>query len=132
LHRSSGSTELTDSCSQSLTTSGPQRALHERYGSAIGQALYFDRDHQMFRLAVNAKDMSSRAEPTPLPIKGFAQAEYRRQFDLMSNGRQFLMLFPSSTRALAPASATTSQDAGAARTCELDCASLSFVRGVRL
>lgn len=59
-----------------------------------GQSLYFDRDHQMFRLAVNTKDLSSRAEPTPLPIKGFAQAEYRRQFDLMPNGRQFLMLFP--------------------------------------
>jgi hypothetical protein len=34
LLRSSGNTELTDSRSQSLTTSGPQRALHERYGSA--------------------------------------------------------------------------------------------------
>ena len=48
----------------------------------------------MFRLAVNTKDMSSSVEPTPLPIKGFAQAEYRRQFDLMPDGRQFLMLFP--------------------------------------
>ena len=35
LHPSSANTELTDSCSQSLTTSGPQRALHERYGSVI-------------------------------------------------------------------------------------------------
>jgi Tol biopolymer transport system component len=61
-----------------------------------GQAIYFDRDHQMFRLALNTKDMSSRAEPTPLPIKGFAQAEYRRQFDLMPDGRQFLVLFPVS------------------------------------
>jgi Tol biopolymer transport system component len=61
-----------------------------------GQALYFDRDHQMFRLTVNTKDMSSRAEPTPLPITGFAQAEYRRQFDLMPGGRQFLVLFPIS------------------------------------
>ena len=61
-----------------------------------GQALYFDRDHQMFRLAVNTQDMSSRGEPTPLPIKGFAQAEYRRQFDLMPDGRQFLVLFPMS------------------------------------
>ena len=59
-----------------------------------GQALYFDRDHQMFRLAVNTNDLSSRAEPTPLPIKGFAQAEYRRQFDLMPDGRRFLVLFP--------------------------------------
>jgi Tol biopolymer transport system component len=59
-----------------------------------GQSLYFDRDHQMFRLAVNTKDLSSSIEPTPLPIKGFAQAEYRRQFDLMPGGRQFLVLFP--------------------------------------
>jgi Tol biopolymer transport system component len=61
-----------------------------------GQSLYFDRDHQLFRLTLNTKDISSRAEPVPLPIKGFAQAEYRRQFDLMPNGRQFLMLFPIS------------------------------------
>jgi Tol biopolymer transport system component len=59
-----------------------------------GRALYFDRDHQMFRLAVNLTDPSSVAEPVALPIKGFAQAEYRRQFDLLANGRQFLMLFP--------------------------------------
>ena len=59
-----------------------------------GQSLYFDRDHQMFQLAVNTKDMSSSIEPIPLPIKGFAQAEYRRQFDLMPDGRQFLVLFP--------------------------------------
>ena len=52
-----------------------------------GQSLYFDR-HQMFRLAVNTKDLSSRAAPTPLPIEGFVQAEYRRQFDLMPDGRQ--------------------------------------------
>lgn len=64
-----------------------------------GQALYFDRDHQMFRLAVNTKDLSARVEPTPLPIKGFAQGEYRRQFDLMPDGRQFLMLFRSPGRA---------------------------------
>ena len=60
-----------------------------------GQSLYFDRDHQMFQLSVNAKDMSSRSEPTALPIKGFVQAEYRRQFDLMPDGRQFLVLVPT-------------------------------------
>jgi Tol biopolymer transport system component len=61
-----------------------------------GQAVYFDRDHQMFRLPVNTKDMSAHVDPTPLPIKGFAQAEYRRQFDLMPDGRVFLVLFPVS------------------------------------
>jgi len=59
-----------------------------------GQSLYFDRDHQLFSLAVNVRDLTARVEPTPLPIKGFAQAEYRRQFDLMPGGRRFLMLFP--------------------------------------
>lgn len=59
-----------------------------------GRSLYFDRDHQMFRLDVNTQEMASIGEPTPLPIVGFAQAEYRRQFDLMPDGRQFLVLFP--------------------------------------
>jgi Tol biopolymer transport system component len=61
-----------------------------------GKSLYFDRDHQMFRLTLNTQVMASIGEPTPLPIKGFAQAEYRRQFDLLRGGRQFLMLFPMS------------------------------------
>jgi eukaryotic-like serine/threonine-protein kinase len=60
-----------------------------------GRSLYFDRDHQMFQLALNTQDVTSIAEPTPLPIKGFAQAEYRRQFDLMPDGRQFLVLVPT-------------------------------------
>jgi GrpB-like predicted nucleotidyltransferase (UPF0157 family)/GNAT superfamily N-acetyltransferase len=45
-------------------------------------------DGQLCRLDVNTKDMSSSIEPTPLPIKGFAQAEYRRQFDLMPDGAE--------------------------------------------
>jgi len=59
-----------------------------------GRSLYFDRDHQIFQLAVNTQDVTSIGEPTPLAIKGFAQAEYRRQLDLMPDGRQFLVLFP--------------------------------------
>ena len=59
-----------------------------------GRSLYFDRDHEMFRLPVNTENLSSKVEPIALPIKGFAQAEYRRQFDLMPGGRQFLVLFP--------------------------------------
>jgi hypothetical protein len=59
-----------------------------------GQSLDFDRDHQIFRLAVNTNDLSSRVDPIALPISGFVQAEYRRQFDLMPDGRQFLVLVP--------------------------------------
>jgi hypothetical protein len=36
---------------------------------------------------------STAVEPVALPIKGFVQAEYRRQFELLPNGREFLMLF---------------------------------------
>ena len=61
-----------------------------------GQSLYFDRDRQLFQLSVNLEDPSVSAVPVPLPIKGFAQGEYRRQYDLMPNARQFVMLFPSS------------------------------------
>jgi Tol biopolymer transport system component len=59
-----------------------------------GRSLYFDRDHQLFKLAVNLKDPSSAWTPVALPIKGFVQAEYRRQFDMLPNGRQFLVLIP--------------------------------------
>jgi Tol biopolymer transport system component len=62
--------------------------------SPDGQSLYFDRTRQLFRLQVNFKDLASAVEPNPLPIKGFVQAEYRRQFDLMPNGTQFLVLVP--------------------------------------
>jgi hypothetical protein len=50
----------------------------------------------MFRVAFDRNNPSATGDPSALPITGFAQAEYRRQFDLMSNGRQFLMLFPAS------------------------------------
>ena len=59
-----------------------------------GRALYFDRDRTMFRLDVDTNDLSRAAEPIPLPVQGFVQAEYRRQFDLLPDGRQFLVLVP--------------------------------------
>jgi Tol biopolymer transport system component len=59
-----------------------------------GRALYFDRDQQMFQLSVDVNDLAKRGEPVPLPVRGFVQAEYRRQFDLMPGGRAFLLLIP--------------------------------------
>jgi Tol biopolymer transport system component len=73
-----------------LTRSGGSHPLW----SPDGQSLYFDRARQLFQLTVNVKAPSSSGEPVPLPIKGFVQAEYRRQFDLLPNGRQFLVLIP--------------------------------------
>jgi Tol biopolymer transport system component len=62
--------------------------------SQDGRSIYFDRERQMFRLMLNLNNLSSRNVPAALPIKGFVQAEYRRQFDLMPDGRQFLVLIP--------------------------------------
>jgi len=77
-----------------LTRSGGSHPLW----APDGRSLYFDRDRQMFQLAVNVNDQSPGAEPRALPITGFAQGEYRRQFDLMPNGRQFLVLIPAAVR----------------------------------
>jgi Tol biopolymer transport system component len=63
---------------------------------ADGRTLFFDRDRQLFRLALNLDGPAPSGPPVALPIKGFVQAEYRRQYDLMPNGRQFLMLMPVS------------------------------------
>jgi len=73
-----------------LTSSGGSHPLW----SPDGQSLYFDRARQLFRLPVNISSPSTTVEPVPLPIKGFVQAEYRRQFDLLPNGKQFLALVP--------------------------------------
>lgn len=59
-----------------------------------GKSLSFDRGRQLFRVDLNLDVPSAAGNPVALPIKGFAQAEYRRQYDLLPNGKQFLMLFP--------------------------------------
>ena len=59
-----------------------------------GRSIYFDKDRQLFHLALNLDGPAPIGEPKPLPITGFAQAEYRRQFDLMPDGRAFLVLMP--------------------------------------
>ena len=79
-----------DGTRHQLTRSGGSHPLW----SLNGQSLYFDRARQMFELKLNFKEPAASGEPVPLPIKGFVQAEYRRQFDLMPNGRQFLVLIP--------------------------------------
>jgi Tol biopolymer transport system component len=60
-----------------------------------GKAIYFERQQQMFRLAVNTSAPATTSAPVALPISGFVQGELRRQFDLMPDGKRFLMLFVS-------------------------------------
>jgi len=81
-----------------LTRTGARYQLtHEGGGHPLwlpdGKSIYFERQQQMFRLVVNTAAPSSKEEPVALPVKGFVQGELRRQFDLMPDGRQFLMLF---------------------------------------
>ena len=58
-----------------------------------GKALYFDRQQRLFRLAVDTASPSASGPPVALPVQGFEQGEFRRQFDLMPDGARFLVLF---------------------------------------
>ena len=58
-------------------------------------AIYFDREGRLFRLPLTvAGGELAAGEATPLPITGFQQGPLRRQFDLLPDGKSFLMLFP--------------------------------------
>jgi Tol biopolymer transport system component len=59
-----------------------------------GKSLYFDRGQQLFQISVNTSATPAAGEPVALSIRGFVQGELRRQFDVMPDGQQFLMLYP--------------------------------------
>ena len=78
-----------------LTTSGGSHPVW----APDGTHLYFDRDGELWSLALTFTDKGPRAEaPVALPIRGFQQGYRRRQFDLLPDGKQFLMLFPRGYR----------------------------------
>lgn len=63
--------------------------------SGDGRAIFFDQGGRMYRLELSVSADSVQAgAPAGLPITGFQQGDLRRQFDLMPDGRTFLMLFP--------------------------------------
>jgi hypothetical protein len=64
--------------------------------SPDGRKIYFDQGGRMYRLdlTINAESIQPGA-PVALPITGFQQGDLRRQFDLMPDGKAFLMLFPA-------------------------------------
>ena len=67
--------------------------------SPDGKTIYFDRDSRMHRVDVHTEGDVSIGQPVELPIEGFQQGEYRRQFDLMPDGERFLLLYPSEAAA---------------------------------
>jgi hypothetical protein len=46
-------------------------------------------------MGITAGAEPKAADPVALPIKGFQQSELRRQYDLMPDGKGFVMLFPA-------------------------------------
>jgi Tol biopolymer transport system component len=66
--------------------------------SRDGRSLFFDRGQRLYRVELTlSENVRPAAPPVALPIEGFTQGEYRRQFDLMPNGREFLLLFPATS-----------------------------------
>jgi eukaryotic-like serine/threonine-protein kinase len=74
-----------------MTRNGGRHPLWSPDGSAI----FFDQDGQMFRMEVSLRANPPKAsEPKTLPITGFQQGPLRRQYDLMPDGKRFVMLYP--------------------------------------
>lgn len=65
--------------------------------SPDGRKVYYDLGGRIYSVNVTLDEQAPRAtgEPAALPIAGFQQAEMRRQYDLMPDGKSFLMLFPA-------------------------------------
>lgn len=61
--------------------------------SPDGRTIYFDRSGRIFRIGFSPDTGRVSGAAEALPIEGFTQGEYRRQFELMPDGRQFLMMF---------------------------------------
>jgi serine/threonine-protein kinase len=57
------------------------------------QELYFDNGGQMFVAAIKTEPSFTASTPVALPITGFIQGPLRRQYDLMPDGKHFLMMF---------------------------------------
>jgi eukaryotic-like serine/threonine-protein kinase len=64
--------------------------------SPDGKQLFFDNNQRMFSVQVQTQPSFTAGDPQPLPISGFIQGtgNNRRQYDMTSDGKQFLMMFP--------------------------------------
>ena len=57
------------------------------------KTLYFDVNHRMYATSISTGPTFTASTPRELPILGFVQGPLRRQYDLMPDGKQFLMMF---------------------------------------
>jgi eukaryotic-like serine/threonine-protein kinase len=63
--------------------------------SPDGRQIFFDQGGQVFRMPLTFGAEPRAGDPVALPIKGFVQGDLRRQYDLMPDGKGFVMLFPT-------------------------------------
>ena len=63
--------------------------------SPDGKELYFDNGFRIFKVAIRTDPQFAAGDPVLTPINGFLQGpgNYRRQYDLTPDGKQFVMLF---------------------------------------
>jgi Tol biopolymer transport system component len=61
--------------------------------SLDGKQIIFENHRQLFTVSVQTTPAFAVGTPAALPIMGFVQGNARREFDLMPDGKQFLMLF---------------------------------------
>jgi Tol biopolymer transport system component len=63
--------------------------------SPDGKELYFDNASRMFTVAIQTAPKFSAGDPVQTPINGFIQGpgNYRRQYDITPDGKQFIMMF---------------------------------------
>src|SRR5262249_7984440 len=84
---------------QPLPTTGAKFQITKEGGehpvwSPDGHELVYNRGDRLFSIPIKTEPTISAGAPAPLPITGFIQAAGRRQFDITTDGKQFLMLFP--------------------------------------
>jgi Tol biopolymer transport system component len=56
--------------------------------------LFFDTGNQVFTAPITTAATFTAGTPVKLPITGYIQGPLRRQYDLMPDGKRFLMMFP--------------------------------------
>jgi Tol biopolymer transport system component len=59
--------------------------------------LFFDSNNRMYSALINTEPTFKAAAPAALPITGYIQGPLRRQYDLMPDGKHFLMMFRPGT-----------------------------------
>jgi Tol biopolymer transport system component len=72
-----------------VTTSGGE---HPQW-SPDQKELFFDSNDRMYAVAIRTDQSFAASTPVALPITGFIQGPLRRQYDLMPDGKHFLMMF---------------------------------------